>query len=232
MNGGQGLTQFLDLLLAFGLCSLIGLERELRQRSAGLRTNTLVGLAAALIMLVSKYGFGDVIGNGVVLDPSRIAAQIVSGIGFIGGGLIFVRQDAVRGLTTAAVIWISAAVDMAAGANLPLLAIGVTALHLFVVTTYPWLLERLPGSRLAPLRLRVVYQDAQGVLRRLLAQLSERGFSVTELLIEREPVDKPGNVSVLLELRGRGDRRELAGDLADLSGVHRVELAEPSRVEI
>ena len=92
---------------------------ELRQRSAGPRTHTLVGVGAAAVMLVSKYGFGDVLANGqVVLDPSRVAAQIVSGIGFIGGGLIFVRQDAVRGLTTAAVVWITAAVGMAAGADL------------------------------------------------------------------------------------------------------------------
>jgi putative Mg2+ transporter-C (MgtC) family protein len=73
-----------------------------------------VGLGAACFMMVSKYGFFDVLGDHVTLDPSRVAAQIVSGIGFIGGGLIFVRRDAVRGLTTAAVIWLTTAVGMAA----------------------------------------------------------------------------------------------------------------------
>src|SRR6201996_9193870 len=98
---GQGLKQVGELALAFALSSLIGLEREWRQKSAGLRTHTLVGFAAALFVLVSKYGFSDVVnGTSVILDPSRIAAQIVSGLGFIGGGLIFVRRDAVRGLTT------------------------------------------------------------------------------------------------------------------------------------
>jgi putative Mg2+ transporter-C (MgtC) family protein len=93
---------------------LIGLEREIRHKSAGLRTHTLVGFAAALIMLVSKYGFGDVLAaNIVVLDPSRVAAQIVTGIGFIGGGLIFVRRDSGRGLTTAAIVWLTTAVGMA-----------------------------------------------------------------------------------------------------------------------
>ena len=76
------------------LSTIIGLEREWRQKSAGLRTHTLVGVGAALFMLVSKYGFGDVlVSDRTVLDPSRIAAQVVSGIGFIGGGLIFVRGD-------------------------------------------------------------------------------------------------------------------------------------------
>ena len=86
---------------SLGLSTTIGLERELRQKSAGLRTTTLVGLGAALFLLVSEYGFFDTLAEDhVVLDPSRVAAQIVSGIGFIGGGLIFVRRDSVRGLTT------------------------------------------------------------------------------------------------------------------------------------
>jgi putative Mg2+ transporter-C (MgtC) family protein len=100
---GQGWLQLGELGLAFVLSALIGLEREIRQKSAGLRTYTLLGFSAALIMLVSKYGFTNVLEfNRVVLDPSRIAAQIVTGIGFIGGGLIFVRRGSVRGLMTAA----------------------------------------------------------------------------------------------------------------------------------
>src|SRR3954467_12558392 len=112
VTGGQGWKQLGELGLAFALSTLIGLEREWRQKSAGLRTHTLVGVGAALFMLVSKYGFGDVLvpGGRPVLDPSRIAAQVVSGIGFIGGGLIFVRGDIVRGLTTAAIVWVTAAV--------------------------------------------------------------------------------------------------------------------------
>jgi putative Mg2+ transporter-C (MgtC) family protein len=102
---GQSWLQLSELALAFVLSALIGLEREIRQKSAGLRTYTLVGVSSALIMLVSKYGFTDVLENGrVVLDPSRVAAQIVSGIGFIGGGVIFVRKDLVRGLTTASIV--------------------------------------------------------------------------------------------------------------------------------
>src|ERR1700683_599230 len=114
---GQGWMQIGELGLAFVLSALIGLEREIRHKSAGLRTYTLVGFSAALIMLVSKYGFDNILVNyRVVLDPSRVAAQIVPGIGFIGGGLIFVRRDSVRGLTTAAIVWLTAAVGMACGA--------------------------------------------------------------------------------------------------------------------
>jgi putative Mg2+ transporter-C (MgtC) family protein len=100
------------------LTAIIGIEREARAKSAGVRTHTLVGFGSAVFMVVSKYGFADVLPlDHIALDPSRVAAQIVSGIGFIGGGLIFVqRSSVVRGLTTAATIWLAAAVGMACGA--------------------------------------------------------------------------------------------------------------------
>ena len=150
---GQGWLQIGELGLAFVLSALIGLEREIRNKSAGLRTYTLVGFAAALIMLVSKYGFADVLAaERVVLDPSRIAAQIVTGIGFIGGGLIFVRRDSVRGLTTAATVWLTAAVGMACGAGLSILALVVTTGHFIVVFAFPHIVVRLPRSRWTSVR--------------------------------------------------------------------------------
>lgn len=92
--GGEGWLQVGELGLGLLLSACIGLEREIRQKNAGLRTHSLAGLGAALFMLVSKYGFSDVIETRrIVLDPSRMAAQIVSGTGFIGAGLIFVRRD-------------------------------------------------------------------------------------------------------------------------------------------
>jgi putative Mg2+ transporter-C (MgtC) family protein len=122
--GGQGWRQAGELALALVLAASIGLEREIRQKNAGLRTHTLVGVGAALFVLISKYGFTDVLEPGlVVLDPSRMAAQIVSGVGFLGAGLIFVRRDSVRGLTTAASIWVTAAIGAASGAGLAVLAL-------------------------------------------------------------------------------------------------------------
>src|SRR6187397_340949 len=130
----MGWTHQVALLgLALALSTIVGLERELRQKSAGLRTHTLVGTGAAVFVLVSKFGFEDVVAEGTVtLDPSRVAAQIVSGIGFIGAGVIFVKRAGVRGLTTAATIWLTAGVGMAAGAGLVAVAIAATAAHLLV----------------------------------------------------------------------------------------------------
>jgi len=144
---GQGAKQFVELGTAFLLSAAIGLEREFRHKSAGLRTYTIVGTTAALFLLISKYGFTDVLVEGrIVLDPSRVAAQIVSGIGFIGAGLIFVRVDKVQGLTTAATVWLVTSVGMACGAGLPLLALFVTFAYFIVAFIFPLLMHLLPGT--------------------------------------------------------------------------------------
>jgi putative Mg2+ transporter-C (MgtC) family protein len=144
---GQGPKQFLELGLAFLLSAAIGLERELRRKSAGLRTYTVVGTSAALFLLISKYGFNDVLTKGaIVLDPSRVAAQIVTGIGFIGAGIIFVQGNRVKGLTTAATVWLVTAVGMACGAGLPWLALAVTLAYFVVALAFPPLVRRLVRS--------------------------------------------------------------------------------------
>jgi putative Mg2+ transporter-C (MgtC) family protein len=229
---GQGWLQIGELGLAFVLSALIGVEREIRQKSAGLRTYTLVGLAAALIMLVSKYGFGDVLSERVVLDPSRIAAQIVTGIGFVGGGLIFVRRDSVRGLTTAAIVWLTAAVGMACGAGLPVLALFVTALHFFVIFAFPALMERLPKSRWTPSSLQVTYEDGRGILREVLVVCTQQDFAVSRVRVARESSAASGDadglaedtaprrvVTVALEVQGTRSVAKLAAKLAEISGV-------------
>ena len=104
------------LLVATLLSAIVGMERERLECAAGLRTHAMVGLGAALFMVLSAFGFHDILGNpNVVLDPSRMAAQIVSGIGFLGAGLIIFQREVVRGLTTAASVWVVAAVGAAAG---------------------------------------------------------------------------------------------------------------------
>jgi putative Mg2+ transporter-C (MgtC) family protein len=237
---GQGWTQLGELLLALVLSATIGLERGLRNKDAGLRTHTLVGVGSALFMLVSKYGFGDVPGSDVSLDPSRVAAQIVSGIGFIGGGLIFVRRDAVRGLTTAAVVWVVAAIGMAAGGGLPVLAVAVTIGHFIVIFGLSALARLLPVDRLGRprrIRVRLAYRDGRGVLRRALAEATGRGFVVAEVQVEREYADSDvgrderrdrvdpglrGSAAVVLLLEGTGSEPELVaalGELPDVVGV-------------
>ena len=146
-TSGQGLLQFRELAVAFTLSALIGLEREFRHKSAGLRTYTLVGTTAALFLLISKYGFFAVLSQTVILDPSRVSAQIVTGIGFIGAGLIFVEANRVKGLTTAATVWLVTAVGMASGAGLPWLALAVTIAYFIVALIFPYLLRLLPSGQ-------------------------------------------------------------------------------------
>lgn len=124
---------FILRLCVAGLCgTLIGLDREYRVKDAGFRTHFLVALGSALIMIVSQYGFSDILTHpGVGLDPSRIAAQVVSGIGFIGAGTIIIHRQLVRGLTTAASLWATAGIGLAAGADMFVVAGAATLLTLF-----------------------------------------------------------------------------------------------------
>jgi putative Mg2+ transporter-C (MgtC) family protein len=137
-----------DLLLRLGtaalLGSLIGLERQRHDKSAGLRTHMLVSVGSALFMIVSAYGFDGVLRpERVVLDPSRVAAQVVSGIGFLGAGTILVRNQWVHGLTTAANIWAVAAIGLAAGGALYLAAFAATAIILVILAVIKPLEDRL-----------------------------------------------------------------------------------------
>ena len=128
MEQGKGtgildeLHYLLNILLAVVLGFAIGYERKLRYKEAGIRTHTIVCAGSALIMVVSKYGFGD----SIEADASRVAAQIVSGIGFLGAGIIIYRKHEIHGLTTAAGVWATSGVGMAAGAGMYIVAAGAT----------------------------------------------------------------------------------------------------------
>jgi putative Mg2+ transporter-C (MgtC) family protein len=222
------------LALALALSSAIGIERERRQKSAGLRTYTLVGVGSALFMLVSKYGFFDVLKpEEVVLDPSRVAAQIVSGIGFIGAGLIFVRRDSVRGLTTAAGIWLTAAVGAACGASLPILAVAATAMYFIVVFGLAPLARSLPASQYAPSALRVAYEDGRGILRQVLETATSLDFKVADVNVDRHerlPDQNLNAVHVALEIHGAGSVASLAGRLGEIDGVISVAAGDVNEI--
>src|ERR1700679_3318710 len=212
--------------LALVLSTIIGVEREARQKNAGMRTYALVGTGAALFMLVSTYGFADVLQSKlIVLDPSRVAAQVVSGIGFIGGGLIFVQRSNVRGLTTAPGVWATAGVGLAAGGNLPILSTGATVAYLLVSVVYPYLTRYIPGTEALSSRLLITYLDGAGVLRKLVAECSAHGFAISDLSVERETERVEGTdeadrtVTVKLALRGRGSMAQLTTELESLNGV-------------
>ncbi len=128
MDWTDEVIYLLRILLSLGLGFCIGFERKLRFKEAGIRTHTIVCAGAALIMVVSKYGFSDI----AEYDASRVAAQIVSGIGFIGAGMIIYRKMAIYGLTTAAGVWATAGVGMAVGSGLYIVSVGTTILLIAV----------------------------------------------------------------------------------------------------
>jgi putative Mg2+ transporter-C (MgtC) family protein len=240
---GQGWRQVGELALALVLSASIGLEREIRQKNAGLRTHTLVGVGAALFMLISKYGFTDVLQPGlIVLDPSRMAAQIVTGVGFLGAGLIFVRRDSVRGLTTAASIWVTAAIGAASGAGLAILALLAAGIYFLVVLAFPVAVRRLPRSATAISAVQVRYPDGRGILREILAEATSRGFAIddvaTETLTPRQSSagqdDRdPGNpmVRVTLHVHGRQPVTDLAAALSELEHVDAVLASDTNAID-
>ncbi len=127
MNG----EYILHIVVAALLGGAIGLEREYRSKEAGFRTHFLVGLGSGLLMVLSMHGFDDFLGiQGIQRDPSRMAAQVISGMGFIGAGCIIFQKNAVKGLTTAAGLWVTSAIGMTAGAGMYSLALVATALVL------------------------------------------------------------------------------------------------------
>ena len=124
-----------DFIIRIGVAGLlgamIGIEREIRSKEAGLKTHFLVAVGSALIMVVSKYAFSDIVfEEHMSLDPSRIAAQVVSGVGFLGAGTIIIQKQAVKGLTTAAGLWATAGIGLAIGAGMYVVGIGATILVL------------------------------------------------------------------------------------------------------
>lgn len=223
---GQGLLQIGELLLAFLLSSMIGIERQLRHKSAGLRTQAIVGTTSALLLLVSKYGFTDVlIPDHIVLDPSRVAAQIVSGVGFLGAGLILTRRGTVRGLTTAAAVWETAAIGMAAGSGLWLLALIVTVLHFIVTYGYTLIMRRIPGAEATRAQLEITYKDGNGVLPEVLALVTGGRWTIRRLSLADPEEDEGKNiVRVVLEVHGSTSSAALVQLVSDARGVRSVGL--------
>jgi putative Mg2+ transporter-C (MgtC) family protein len=174
------------ILLSGLLAALLGLEREVRNKDAGLRTYTLVGLGSALIMVVSQYGFWAVVGPNASVDPARVAAQVVSGIGFLGAGLIFVKRDVVRGLTTAAGLWLSAGIGLAAGAGMIWITVLATASGLVTMYGLDLVERRLLRSKRETVPLDLVCQDKRGVLARVSTLIANAGFNIDSVEILRD----------------------------------------------
>ena len=216
-------TEVALLGLSVLLCGIVGLERQISQKSAGVRTHTLVGMGSAGFTLVSAFGFSNVLGEATNLDPSRIAAQIVSGVGFLGAGVIFMRRDVVRGLTTAATIWVSAAIGMACGAGMVALAVAMTVFQLLALVVLAPLGQMLPSSsRRRTIEIR--YLDGRGALREVLRTASEMGFhaSIGHSRHIKVAGAHGAAVAVSMHFRGRHPLTNLVAQLTQLDDVQEV----------
>jgi putative Mg2+ transporter-C (MgtC) family protein len=222
------------LALAVVLGGMIGVEREWRDRTAGLRTHILVCLGAAAFTILSAYGFRDwatdfssSVRPNINQDPTRIAAQIVTGIGFLGAGAIFRSEDGVRGLTTAASLWIMAAIGMAVGAGYYELAIEATVLILLVLVglrTVSHRINRSNRGEQVPLVMQVSGASAIGSVLDAIAAVSG---GVTNFSVSTPRGDKPGRrLAFDLSLPVDSAVNDVVGRLALLDGVESISASE------
>jgi putative Mg2+ transporter-C (MgtC) family protein len=217
----------LRIAVAAALTGAIGLERERRERAAGLRTHMLVGVGSALFTIVSAYGwtdFGFSGSSGIVFDPTRIAAQIVTGIGFLGAGAIIRHGLSVRGLTTAAGLWVVAAIGMAAGAGYYSAALIATGLVLVGLGPLRWVESALVGATRGGGRMLEIDLVPTRPLAGVLAVIEERAVQLRS--VEFEDEENRRRVRVGLETAAGPADARLVDDLAGLEDVTAVRWAE------
>lgn len=170
--------QYVARMVLAGICGgAIGFERENRHKPAGLRTHVIVGVASALMVITSKYGFNDVLGEYIKLDPARIAASVVTAIGFLGSGVIFARNKTVSGITTSAGIWATVGVGLAVGAGLFALGIAATVMVLTVELFFGRGLHFREERELAN-RLNVDIKGGQKEMETLKGRIEALGFKI------------------------------------------------------
>ena len=207
------------LVLAALFGTIIGLDREYREKEAGFRTHFLVSLGSALMMIVSQYGFSEILTHdGVSLDPSRIAAQVVSGIGFIGAGTIIFNHQIVRGLTTAASLWATAGIGLTAGAGMSWLALAATILTLVALEGVGFVFRSL-GSR----RMVVVFSasDRTGVADTL-DRIRTDGYMVVSYEVVPQVVGGDGityRVTMVVKAKPGSDNNQLLALLRENTDI-------------
>ena len=207
------------LVLAALFGTIIGLDREYREKEAGFRAHFLVSLGSALMMIVSQYGFSEILTHdGVSLDPSRIAAQVVSGIGFIGAGTIIFNHQIVRGLTTAASLWATAGIGLTAGAGMSWLALAATILTLVALEGLSLVFRSL-GSR----RMVVVFSasDRTGVADTL-DRIRTDGYMVVSYEVVPQVVGGDGityRVTMVVKAKPGSDNNQLLALLRENTDI-------------
>lgn len=219
----------LRLLAAAVLGGLVGLERERLDRGAGLRTHAVTSVGACLCMLVSSFGFEDILNHtNVSLDPSRVAAQVVSGVGFLGAGTIMMRRDGVLGLTTAASLWAVAGIGLAAGGGLLSLASLAAVLTLLILMGLKPLEQRLLAKQKSlPATLAIRSRAGIRVAEELKAALEECGVEMERLVLS-PATDGQDCLEITAVPCERDHLLRAVERLREIEGVTRVELNPPS----
>ena len=218
-------TEFiLRLLLAGIMGAVIGLDREYRAKEAGYRTHFLVSLGSALIMIVSQHGFGEILDiPNVNLDPSRIASQVVTGIGFIGAGTIILHKQIVRGLTTAAGIWATSGIGLAIGAGMYTLGISATILTLIGLEVLSFLFKSV-GMKSSAVEFST---DNKETLNQLVKKFNSKDFMIVSFQMDERRVSEAISYHVTMVIKSKKNNNEgtLLAQLQDFEDVtiHRIE---------
>ncbi|WP_145525825.1 MgtC/SapB family protein [Yersinia rohdei] len=214
----------LRITLAGALGGLIGLERQLRAKDAGLRTHVLVGIGSAMFMIVSKYGFEDLLPlEHISFDPSRVAAQVVSGMGFLGAGTIMVQRHMIKGLTTAVGMWVTAAIGLVVGSGLYEIGVYGTIVTLIVLEIFRQLSDRLIGQHYA-----ISIKLLPNSVPLILATIQNMKLKPANLSVihnpeqDGTPIDCELTVEVTLSPRKSVD--ELYAALLAIEGIHQLDI--------
>ena len=212
------------LVVAGAMGALVGLDREYRAKEAGYRTHFLVSLGSALIMIVSQYGFTEVLGKeGIGLDPSRIAAQVISGIGFIGAGTIILNKQIVRGLTTAAGIWATAGIGLAIGAGMYGLGVSATILTLIGLEVLSLVFKNV-GIRSIAVEFSTHSRDTLNAISK---KFSTKNYLIVSYQMDEQTIEGATryHVSMVIKCRKRDDESTLAAQLQayDDTTIHLIE---------
>ncbi len=201
-------------ILLSGVCGiLVGLERKNRSKEAGIRTHFVVACGAALIMIISKYAFFDVIsgeafsGADIRLDPSRVASTIASGIGFLGAGMIFVQKNTVKGLTTAAGIWTTSGIGMAIGSGMYILGVSVTFIILIAQLILHLNFRRLRNTKTKLLTVKDVCEE--GYQQYISDEFQKNKISIRETSIESSQDGEKRNYRFVIDVPSEINEEEI-----------------------
>ena len=206
-------TMILRLVLAGILGGLVGIEREVNKHPAGFRTHLLVAMGSCLIMVLSVYGFNEIINTNanIRFDPSRLPSYVISGIGFLGAGTILVQETTVRGLTTAASIWIVSAIGLVVGAGMYFIAIFTTIiviLSLFFLNKWEQLFIRHNKGK----EFLIFINERELQVSELIELVTSKGLTLKKMEVERS--DQPGLLKLALSIDSKN--RQLLLELVDV----------------